>query len=58
MGALNKNSDPYSLDLARFQEVLGGAQRAADIIRGETYDLTSPIELTPRAALVLEIELP
>lgn len=56
MVVLNKNSDPYALDLARFEEVLGDARQGADIIRGETYDLTSPIELTPRTALVLEID--
>ena len=56
MVVLNKNSDPYALDLARFEEVLGAARQGADIIRGETYDLTSPIELTPRTALVLEID--
>lgn len=56
MVVLNKNSDPYALDLARFGEVLGDARQGADIIRGETYDLTSPIELRPRTALVLEID--
>ena len=56
MVVLNKNSDPYALDPARFEEVLGAARQGADIIRGETYDLTSPIELTPRTALVLEID--
>lgn len=56
MVVLNKNSDPYALDLARFEEVLGDARQGADIIRGETYDLTSPIELRPRTALVLEID--
>ncbi len=56
MVALNKNANPHALDTARFAEVLGDARRGADVIRGGTYDLTSPIELAPRAALVLEID--
>ena len=56
MVVLNKNTDPYALDTARFEEVLGDAQTGVDVIRGESYDLTSPIPLTPRTALVLEID--
>ena len=56
MVVLNKNTDSYALDTARFEEVLGDAQTGVDVIRGESYDLTSPIPLTPRTALVLEID--
>lgn len=56
MVVLNKNADPYALDTARFEEVLGDARSGVDIIRGGTYDLTSAINLAPRTALVLEID--
>ncbi len=56
MVVLNKNEDVYALDTARFEEVLGDARSGVDIIRGATHDLTSPINLTPRTALVLEID--
>ncbi len=56
MVVLNKNSDSYALDTLRFEEVLGEARSGVDVIRGGTYDLTSPLHLTPRTALVLEID--
>jgi len=56
MVVLNKNAGPYTLDPARFAEALGNAQTGTDIIRGETHNLTSPLNLTPRTALVLEID--
>ena len=55
MVILNKNTGPYALDTTRFAEVLGTATNGIDIIRGGAYDLTSPLQLTPRTALVLEI---
>ncbi len=56
MVVLNKNSNPHALDPARFAEVLGDARSGTDIIRGGAHDLTSPIELTPRTALILEVD--
>jgi len=56
MVVLNKNAGPHALDPARFAEALGDAQSGTDIIRGETHNLTSPLNLAPRAALVLEID--
>ncbi|MCZ0954174.1 MAG: cyclomaltodextrinase C-terminal domain-containing protein, partial [Rhodospirillaceae bacterium] len=56
MVVLNKNTEPHTLALERFEEVLGDAVRGVDVIRGGTYDLTSAIELAPRTALVLQVE--
>ena len=56
MVVLNKNTQPVTLDTARFAESLGDATRGVDVIRGGVYDLAAPIELRPRAALVIEVE--
>ena len=56
MVVLNKNTEPHTLVLERFGEVLGDAVRGVDVIRGGTYDLASAIELVPRTALVLQVE--
>ena len=58
MVVLNKNSEERTLDPARFAEALKGAKRGVDVIRGKTYDFTAPIPLTPRTALVIEVETP
>ena len=58
MVVLNKNTDPRMLDPTRFAEALGDARRGVDVIRGKTYDLTAPIPLAPRTALVIEVETP
>ncbi len=56
MVVLNKNTGPHTLATERFREVLGDARRGTDVIRGETFDLTTALELAPRTALVLEVE--
>ena len=58
MVVLNKNTEPGTLDPSRFAEALGDAKRGVDVIRGKTYDLTAPIPLAPRTALVIEVETP
>ncbi len=58
MVVLNKNMEPQTLDPARFAEALGNAKRGVDVIRGTAYDLTAPIPLAPRTALVIEVETP
>lgn len=56
MVVLNKNTDPHTLELERFAEVLGDAGSGVDVIRGGEFDLTSAIELAPRTALVLQVD--
>ena len=56
MVILNKNTEPYSLAMERFGEVLGDAGSGVDVIRGGAYDLTSAIGLEPRTALVLQVD--
>ena len=56
MVVLNKNTEPHTLVLERFEEVLGDSTSGVDVIRGGAYDLTSAIDLAPRTALVLQVE--
>ena len=58
MVVLNKNADAYALDTKRFGEVLGSSNAivGTDVIRGGRFELSSPIKVEPRTALVLEVE--
>ena len=58
MVVLNKNRDAYALDTERFGEVLGSSNAivGTDVIRGGRLELSSPIKVERRAALVLEVE--
>ena len=56
MVVLNKNSTPYTLDTSRFAEVLDSPMTGTDVIRGARFDLSKPIDLEPRTALVLNIQ--
>jgi glycosidase len=56
MIVLNKNDQPFSLKLDRFQETLLGATTARDVFNGTTYPLSQgTIPLPPGEALILEI---
>ena len=57
MVILNKNEQPYTLQLERFEEILQGATRAKDVLNGTIYPLgTGTLPLPPGEALILEIE--
>ena len=58
MVVLNKNADAYALDTKRFGEVLGSSNAIAgtDVLRGGRFELSSPIKVEPRTALVVEVE--
>ena len=42
------------MNVARYEEVIGKASKAKDILTGRTVDLSKNIELKPRQSLVLE----
>ncbi|MEW5249252.1 glycoside hydrolase family 13 protein [Microbulbifer discodermiae] len=54
MVAMNKGSEPATVDIDRFSEVLAGKKRARDIVSGNIYPLTR-LELPARDVLVAEI---
>ena len=51
---LNGTSKPATMDVERYAEVIGSAQKAKDILTGHYYDLTKNLELKPRQSLILE----
>ena len=54
MVALNKSDAPYSLALARFDEMLSGAPQAVDVLTGTTHSLQGDLEIPARGFLILE----
>ncbi len=56
MVIFNKADDTVLLDLDRFEERLGDATRATDVISGRRYNVERSIALEPRSVLVLEID--
>ena len=42
------------MKVKRYQEVIGTASRARDVLTGRYYNLGSNVELKPRQSLVLE----
>jgi glycosidase len=55
MVVFNRGDEEADLNLARFSERLSDHRQASDVITGETYDLSSSLELEPRSVLLLEI---
>ena len=51
---LNGTGKPATLEVKRYQEVIGSATRAKDIPTGRYYDLSQNLTLKPRQSLVLE----
>ena len=51
---LNGTSKPATMEVKRYQEVIGSATRAKDIPTGRYYDLSQDLQLKPRQSLVLE----
>lgn len=56
MVVLNKNEQPYTLQLDRFSELLDGVTKGKAVMSGKTYDLTKAIELPVKQGLILELE--
>ena len=51
---LNGTSKPATMEVKRYQEVIGSATRAKDVPTGRYYDLSQDLTLKPRQSLVLE----
>ena len=51
---LNGTSQPATMDVERYAEVIGKATKAKDILTGRYYDLSKNFEMKPRQSLVLE----
>jgi glycosidase len=56
MVILNKNTNPYSLQLKRFAEMLDGISNAKDVISGNRFNMDEAIELPEKSALILELK--
>ena len=55
MVILNRGTDQAVLPVEQFVERLEGKQRATDVISGEHFDVSKPLQLEPRSVLLLEI---
>ena len=53
MTVLNGTSQPATLEVARYKEIIGDVKRAKDVPTGLFYDLSKDQELTPRQTLIL-----
>ena len=55
MVALNKNEQPFDLDLKRFHEVLDGVSKGVNILNEETVEINESLTLPAKAPLILEL---
>jgi glycosidase len=55
MVVMNQGQGEETLELARFNERLGDAEAATDVITGKTYDIRETLTLAPRSVLLLEL---
>ena len=51
---LNGTSQPATMQVKRYAEVIGNTQRAKDILTGRYYDLSKDLTLRPRQSLILD----
>ena len=51
---LNGTTKPATMNIKRYQEVIGDKKQAKDILTGRYYDLSKDLELSPRQSLILE----
>ena len=54
MTILNGTTKPATLDVKRYEEVIGKASRVKDILTGRYYDLSDNLPMKPRQTLVLD----
>ena len=52
---LNGTSQPATMEVERYAEVIGSSTKAKDILTNRHYDLSKNLELKPRQSLVLEL---
>ena len=51
---MNGTSQPASLEVARYAEIIGQTTRATDVITGRTVRLDHDVSLRPRQTLIIE----
>jgi glycosidase len=56
MVILNKNSEPYTLELDRFGEMLGGVSSGTDVLSEQKINFSKAIPLQPNTPMILELE--
>jgi len=55
MVAMNKGSQPATLNLDRFEEVMGGTRTGHDIFSGRALEFGDKLTLQPKSVMVLEL---
>jgi len=53
---LNGTSQPATMQVARYAEVIGDTKRAKDILTGRYVDLSADVQMKPRQSLVLDFQ--
>ena len=56
MVVFNRDTEAVNLETARFEERIGDATHAVDVISGERLRIDATIELAPMSVMILEIE--
>ena len=51
---LNGTSQPATLEVERYAEVIGSTAKAKDVLTGRYFDLSKNLDLKPRQSLILE----
>lgn len=55
MTVINGTKEPAQLEVARYAEIIGGKEKAVDVISGRTVTIDRNVKLRPRQTLILEI---
>ena len=55
MVIMNKNKKQTTLDTNRFEEVLSGKNTGKDVLNNELYDLSIPIKIPKKSAVILNV---
>ncbi|WP_062063710.1 glycoside hydrolase family 13 protein [Cellvibrio sp. OA-2007] len=56
MVLLNKNSQDVTHNLLAYQDFLTGKQKAVDVLAKRAVDISKPLQLNARSALIIELE--
>ena len=52
---MNKNKKQTTLDTNRFEEGLSGKNTGKDVLNNELYDLSIPIKIPKKSAVILNV---
>ena len=56
MTVINGTKEPAQLEVARYAEIIGGKEKAVDVISGRTVTIDRNVKLRPRQTLILEVK--